>query len=77
MEKALDLLTNFDGIVNNMGIDDYSPDGNPWTRKELRDMGYKGRDVSMYLKSFAELYYVADYLDDYNNGFVGPGHAHG
>ena len=23
-----------------MGIDDYSRDGNPWTRKELADMGF-------------------------------------
>ncbi len=81
-----------DGEIDEEGetLPDYSPDGDPWSRKELKEMGFKGKVVSEYLKSFAEMIGVAEYLDAYNNGDsygsvgdpwydpqVGPGHADG
>ena len=63
-------------VVNNTGLPDESPDGDPWTRTELRELGIKGKVVSEYLNSFAVMLLLAEYLDDYNNGVVGPG-AHG
>jgi hypothetical protein len=94
MDFAEALLIDFTGIgvVNNLGINpdtdelfsDFSDDGDPWTRTELRDLGIKGKVVSQYLNSFAILLNVAEYLDAYNNGYaygddpqVGPGHADG
>ncbi len=86
MALALSLLSNPNKIdpTNNMifangdPVPDLNPDtGNPWTRKELRAAGVKGKTVSEYLNSYALFLLVADYLDDYNNGIVGPGHADG
>jgi len=78
MALALSLLTDpgsFE-ITNNTGLADFNPDTNaPWTRKELRSQGIKGKVVSQYVNSFAIMLLLADYIDGYNNGIVGPGHG--
>jgi hypothetical protein len=69
-------------VVNETGLPNVSLDGDPWTRKELRELDIKGKVVSQYLNSFAPMLLLAEYLDAYNNGYaygddpqVGPGHS--
>ena len=88
LDEAESLLTGDFEPVNNTLQDDYSPNGDTWTRKELRALGVGGKQISQYLNSFAPFLVLAEYLDAYNNGDsyglpgdawyddeVGPGHA--
>ncbi len=45
------------------------------TRKQLRAAGYGGKDVAHFFNAYYPMLALAEYLDEYNNGIIGPGHA--
>jgi hypothetical protein len=81
MAVALDLLSSFGGeadLVNFQEIVYWVENengGNFPTKKELREAGFSGKQAAHFMNVFSPMLVVAEYLDDYNNGIVGPGHA--
>jgi hypothetical protein len=45
------------------------------TRKQLRAAGWGGKDVAHFFNAYYPMLALAEYLDEYNNGIIGPGHA--